>query len=329
MPRRLEITRTPGADSRILPGVPAPTSMSAGACALARAIMAALAHTDRPVSYDVFMGLSGIAFALGVRPDFDSPPTEIAERARVPDALSAVGLRGDWRAPPITISAIKPGIDAGYPTVVLGWPQEEGGWAIIAGFDAAEGVICGWPADRAGPSYIGAPPRGAAALIITGQVDPPTRQDAAAQALAWAVAHHTEVAADYDRWREALFGDWEADPAEPELLGPSLRHELLCERLADARAAAASFLHGCAELLGGVTGDWLIEASEAHHLLVERLEGRRPPVFSDGAAEALASAQWRADWAQQLLDLADLDARASTCIRRGLNADIGPTHPRP
>ena len=321
--------------------------------------MAAVEHAQRPASYDAIMGLTGIAFILPLREDFRRAPGDADRCARIPEALAALGLRGQWRLlgggevaagsrsyeegeagrcqdedradtcederPDAgIIEIVQQAIDADFAVPILGWPGEREDWAIVTGYDCGRGVICGWPGTYAGEEYLGAPPTSEAVVIIQEPVPPSDELRAVTASLQWAAAQRKQVAQAYDLWREMLDEKWEAGPEDPDLASRALRHEAATEALADARSAAAGFLRHCAELLDSVGSQWALAAADTYGILVERVEARRPPLFDEGAGEALASSEWRATWRQQLEEIAETDARALAQIEKALTSDHGP-----
>ncbi len=320
------MARGPTGDSRILAGVPAPGTLPAGRCALVRATMAALAHAGRPVDYDVLMGLSAVAFMLPLEPDFQSVPADARRCARLPAALAALGLRG--RAWPLagaeTMAPVYAALDAGFAVPLLGWPQPQDDWGVLTGYDHGRGVVCGWPAGYAGESYVGAAPAGTAAILLEQVAPVPELAPELAATLEWVVAHAADVAAAYPLWCDMLDERWERDEDELVAAARVLRHEVAAEALADARAAAASFLRWCGDRLLGVAAEWALSAAERCDALVESLEARHPPLFDDEVAEALRSATWRGQWRRRLAGLAEADADVARDLRRALTTDLAP-----
>ena len=338
MPRRLGVSRLPTGESRILDGVPSPGGLTAGSCALARALVAMLAHLGRPIGYDALMGLSGIAFVTPLEDDFGRRASAPARCARIPEALSAVGLRGGIRVrtPAAAGDAggpagtgestqlVRSALEGGFAVPVLGWPRAQDDWGIITGYDCGRGVWCGWPHGYHGDAYLGATPGGEAFVIVQEMGVPAEGAQAAVTALRRAVEGRAQVAEAYERRRGMLEEEWGDDPDAPEHVARAMRHELATEALADARTAAAGFLRSCAGLLGPAGGEWALAAAELCDDLVARIEARRPPVLDGRAARALASERLRDRWREELGVIARLDLEALDCVARALTSDLGP-----
>lgn len=338
MARRLTVSRLPTGESRILDGVPSPSGLTAGSCALARALMAMLAHRGRPVGYDALMGLGGIAFMTPIGEDFRRPVGDRARCEGLAEALAVVGLHGQ-----VLLRAGAGGddqgkgagddelwepvceaLERGFAAPVLGWPGAQDDWGIVAGHDRGRGLWCGRPHGYRGDAYLGAPPAGEALVIVREKGPRAQAAQAALRALRRAVEGRGEVAEAYERWEGMLDERWEQDPDAPEHVARVMRHELATEALADARTAAAGFLRSCAGLLGPAGGEWALAAAELYDGLVARIEARRPPVLDSKAARALASERLRNQWREQLGLIAQLDLEAMDCVARALTSDLGP-----
>ena len=89
-----------------------------------------------------------------------------------------VALEGD------VMAAVRPCLEAGWAVPVLGWPQPLDDWGLVTGFDLGRGVLCGWPADYAGDTYLGTAPAGELALRLgpdaadSARTIPQAREDA-------------------------------------------------------------------------------------------------------------------------------------------------------
>lgn len=310
MARRLVLARQPGSDSHILPNVPAPPRVPAGACALMAALQAALNYVGRAASYDTLMGLTGLAFGL---PGCQPP--------RLREALAALGFAGDLCPGPTNpqaLSALKAALHAGFPVAVVGWPTPQDDWGLIAGYDRGGAILCGWPAGAAGPAYLGAPAAGSALIVLAGPVSPLDPADAARAALSWAAAQYDPLRQGYQEWSAELANGMEqrSDDASD-----ALRHAARLATLADARTAAAGYLEECAELFDEVAAAWLLRARDAYQLLVDRAEA--DPLLRDGpVSDALRA--WLDTAPQELADITRLDLAALQDVQRALTLPYGP-----
>jgi hypothetical protein len=268
--RRLVVPRQAAQDGKVLAGVPRPAALPAGRCSLAQALMAALSHAGHPVSYDAVLGLPGVA----VLPPPEMPPLSgdpLWEAYAAPGAGAACqparstglwvarvveavgGVTAELRAPlgsaDEALAAVREGVEGGLAVLLRGWPEGGEAWAVATGHDPARGVICGWPPDRDGDTYLGAAPGGSAAVILRpAPCQSPPRVQAALRALrhwseSWAL--HWERWGAWARWLEQVEGEEQRAQA-------AAAHQAAAEALADARTAGASFAGTCALLLGGI-----------------------------------------------------------------------------
>lgn len=328
MARRLNLTRPPLGDSRLLPDVPRPDLFTAGSCTLARALMALCAHRERVVGYDAIMGLCGMAFSLPVTESFLPADSESLRCSDVPAGLETLGLdarlwTGSPDAPPLA-DAARSAIDAGFAVPVLGWPEGESGWGIVSGYDLGRGVLCGWPQRVELDSYLGAAPAGSLAVICRGTRVPSPKPEAIERTLARVAANSEALGLAYEKWCTSIDERWERDPEHPDSLDRVLGHERLTEGLADSRAAAARFLRRAADVLGGVRAEWLLAVAETCDELSAAVEMRQPPLLSDKMPKALATGAWRSRWREQIGHLWTLDLQIAANIGRALTSDLGP-----
>jgi hypothetical protein len=282
--------------------------------------MAALCHAGRGVSYDAVLGLSGIALlpppqmspapgdpfweayeALSPAAGVGMPTSVQPWVSRVAEAVG--GLAGEVRAPLLSaqeaLEAVRTGVDGGFAVPLRGWPEGQEAWSVATGYDPARGVICGWPPEREEDTYLGAAPRGSAAVILRAtESEKLPRTKAAVTALGhWAEAW-VEGWSRYGAWL-----DWLAQAAPEGDRRPVMAaHHAAAEGLADARTAAASFARTCAGLLGGGEGMPELErAADNLARVVEVLEAGPPaltaetedgwPAWLEGWSDALTAAR--------------------------------------
>ncbi len=278
-----------------------------------------------PVTYDALMGLTGLAFVVSVEPGFAHDPLAELRSGRIVDTLAALGLDGEpaeLDSPEAVVPTVREAVDAGFAVPLLGWPQASDDWALIAGYDTGRGVLCGRPADGSEDAYLGAPPRGHAAVIVRGRIAPTDKREAATEALQWAARRAQDTAQAYETWR-AMLGEGGPGTDQPKFETWLHDHEALAETLADARASAAEFVRHCAAGLGPAAGEGLNRAAEGYDAIADLLDAREPSIFGDGIAHCLASESWRAEWSLQIGEIAAIEAEALETIRLALSG--GPT----
>ena len=131
-------------------GVPELRWGHSGECTFAGALAAALAVTDRPVSYGDLMGYSGLAFRIRWYRRFDqpdwcpsSPVGEFSEEIETVTRAIGWGVRQesemgkDQPSMERFAPAIRESIDAGRP--VVGYPDKDLNVAVAYGYEEAEG----------------------------------------------------------------------------------------------------------------------------------------------------------------------------------------------
>ena len=114
------------------------------------------------------------------------------------------------------------------------------------------------------------------------------------------------------------------DGGERIIAHEAMAHESFCDSLADARVSAAAFCEEAGEVLGPVEAEWLMLAADNARDIVAELEARDPPIGDPEAIEALASAQWREEWAATVQELCAKEARLLDCLHKAWRGEIPP-----
>ncbi len=302
----------------LLPDVPAPALSSRSCCELVAALCVCLRYCGTETEYDELMVLTGRAFAA---PDdyLEAEGPSVCRRMRLPAAVSDLGWEGRlWDDPDMCVLEIVKGeIDAGRPLLALGWGPIPQRWAVIAGYDAKEQLICGHPYGNEQGAYVGAP---AVASLLVSLGEPGARLqriEAMRHAVRWAVQQRQE-----DHWA-GWFRRWEDDEGWLEA-GNVRQHDLAVERLLDARTAAARWLGAVGSAGDDLFHAWLTAAATHWERLVEALETRHPPLLSPESTAAFSKTAWRSAWLARLREAAGLDDEAIRCLRLALEADYPP-----
>lgn len=326
MPRRLSVTRAATTGSLLLSQVPRPDKLPAGTCSLVRALCACVRPVGIQIGYDDLMGLTGIAFDLPAPADFAAPSAHPLRCEGVVEGLCALGLKArcvslEPQDPAAVVAVVEEGLESGFAVPVLGWPAAGDDWAVITGSDRGRGVLCGWPSRPATEAYLGAPPRGEAAIVLLERRQPPSPTQALLEALGRAADRAGRVAETYAQWVSCLRAQagWGEDAG-----ACILRHEAFCDALADARTSAAAFCERAGETLGPEAGEWLTQAAAEAYAIVSELEARDPPIGDPEVLQAFESAQWREEWAATVQLLSRAEARLLGCLRSACRGDLPP-----
>ncbi len=320
--KRLVVSEPDDARRRLMPGVPAPLIGLARSHSLCQALEIALDQAGVGVDYDGLMAFSGLALRTPEWPGDPEPSREDYATAleAVDDALGGAlrvqGLGGGAVDASEAMEAVVAAIDAKRPAVAFGWGSVKDEWSVIAGYDENAGTVVGhcrlseprdgyesWPAAFDMLVTIEAEVRIDIERTLVGVI----RQGH----LGWDETGRVR----YRRWIEAVREATEC---------PEMAHERAVQLLYDSRSAAALFFEGVAEGDDSVCGAWLDHAAGLLAELVEMIEGRGGPPFSDAALASLAEDDGRARWAQRLERMAGIEDDVARALRRSLTAEYPP-----
>ena len=321
MARRLKIGDSSGKAPRAIPGVPAPLSSAGRAHSLAQTLEIALDVMNLTLGYEAVMGLSGLAWRT---PPWPKDPTLSCEEAvAAAESLgAALGgsirlIRGDDGPSPMEAYAlVQAAVDAGRPSVALGWGSVKDEWSIVCGYDPSKERLLGHCLlDEPREQYESWPPEFALLLTLT-STPRPSGRDAIDRSLRAASQRlSTEGASSLRECARELRESEEV---------PSFTHEVAIELLADARSSAAGFAEQVAHHSGEIAAAWLMQAANLWRSEVELIESRGAPHTPEALAW-LETREGREAWAATIERAASLDERAAGAVKCSSTADYLPS----
>ncbi len=288
-----------------------PLSDLPGRCGLAVCLQSALMTMGRDVSYGVLMGVLNAAFMLRFDPDF-APEAAIESRwHRLPETLDALGYTQaviQGKTPEMEVMVGE--IEAHRPVPVYRWNDETVDWCLIYGVDESTEQWHGFLFAPA-PDPLEMPARCELAVLFGQGSSPASFEEVLRPALKDALQLYTSAdgpVTAYMEWAEMVCRE-DVFPEGPEGDELLLRHEWFAEVLVDARDAAAVCFREAAEELPLVR-EAFMDIADLYERVCETLETRRPPISSPVASERLRDYQLRREWAERLVEAAEIEKSA-------------------
>ena len=284
-----------------------------------------LQYVGFPGAFPVLAAVSGEAFRV------QGPVCAARPSAREWDLRATLAATGFARAQVLSaaeglasekiLQLVAEETAADRPTVLGGWAPAEPGWALLAGC-ASGGLVCGYgPNNAPGDPYVAAPAQGRC-LIALGLGEPvaPETLLAVATASARVCWEHDwpGCAGVYRTWLHLL--SEEVEPAAP-VAGEAAA---ALAALVESRTAARDFLEGQVEELLEPEAAGAERAAGLYGQLLDLLEPLSVALGAPGGEILWGHAEWRAEHYARLEEIAELDAEAVNCLRRGGEAEYEP-----
>lgn len=276
------------------------------------------------VDYDAFMGLTGMAFRLHVLDRLDPRATEDRLVDELPSLIEPLGMRVEVLRPESAgelAEIVRQAVAAGTPLPVRGWPEGGLDWALVAGYDDARGVLCGWPATWTEAACAGAPPAGDLAIRVVQPCPPIKPEEHWREVIECAAGDEHALKAAYAQWSEQLSSL--ASDAGGESWSLAQNNAALANTLADARTSAAAFLSRCADVSEPTAAEWLEQAWYTYEELADLVDAA--PGLDREAADRSIGVAYRDRWLETLTQAQRLDCRASGFLRRALTSALSPS----
>lgn len=286
-----------------------PLSSATGRWGLAVCLQSALKSAGTDVDYARLMALLNIAFTLNLDPQFR--PEVVIEGAcrRVKKALSGLGFADASLADgtPEEERTVRE-IERGRPFLVEQWDDATRDWSLIFGVG---------PHVHRWRGYLFAPheghmemPAACSRAIILGARKPalPEEQierEAIEDAVQWFDENGSRA---YEEWAKLVsIGQvFSRGPAGDERI---LGHEWFTEAHLDARDAAVQFFRDLAHTYPAMM-ETFAGIADSFGRVVETLENRRPPIFSDMATRMLRDPDVTSEWTNRLQQAGQLEQDA-------------------